>query len=112
MNVEELLTKARDNLSVSTVFAPPIERDGITVIPAARIAGGSGAGSGTDAAGEQGEGGGFGVAAKPAGVYVIENGKVNWQPAVDPNRIIAAAAAVVITLIVARTVTLLRRPSE
>ena len=112
MNVEELLTKARDNLTVSTVFAPPIERDGITVIPAARIAGGSGAGSGTDEAGEQGEGGGFGVAAKPAGVYVIENGKVNWQPAVDPNRIIATAAAVVITLIVARTVTLLRRPSE
>ena len=50
MNVEELLTKARDTLSVSTVFAPPIEKDGITVIPAARVSGGSGGGSGTDEA--------------------------------------------------------------
>ncbi len=112
MNVEELLTKARDNLSVSTVFAPPIERDGITVIPAARVAGGSGGGTGTDEEGQQGEGGGFGVAAKPAGVYVIDNGKVSWQPAVDPNRIVAAVAAVAIAVIAARALSLLRRGSD
>ena len=112
MNVEELLTKARDNLSVSTVFAPPIDKDGITVIPAARIAGGSGGGSGTDEDGEQGEGGGFGIHAKPAGVYVIDNGKVSWQPAVDPNRIVGAVAAVVIALVVARTVVRLGRGDD
>ena len=112
MNVEELLTKARDNLSVSTVFAPPIDKDGITVIPAARIAGGSGGGSGTDEDGEQGEGGGFGIHAKPAGVYVIDNGKVSWQPAVDPNRIVGAVAAVVIALVVARTISSIGRSSD
>jgi uncharacterized spore protein YtfJ len=112
MNVEELLTKARDNLSVSTVFAPPIDKDGITVIPAARIAGGSGGGSGTDEEGEQGEGGGFGIHAKPAGVYVIDNGKVSWQPAVDPNRIVGAVAAVVIAIVVARTISSIGRSSD
>ena len=112
MNVEELLTKARDNLSVSTVFAPPIDKDGITVIPAARIAGGSGGGSGIDEDGEQGEGGGFGIHAKPAGVYVIDNGKVSWQPAVDPNRIVGAVAAVVIAIVVARTISSIGRSSD
>lgn len=112
MNVEELLTKARDNLSVSTVFAPPIEQDGVTVIPAARVAGGSGGGSGTDDAGEQGEGGGFGIHAKPAGVYVIDNGKVSWQPAVDPNRIVAVVGAVAIVAIAARALVLMRRGSD
>jgi uncharacterized spore protein YtfJ len=112
MNVEELLTKARDNLSVETVFAPPIEKDGITVIPAAKVAGGSGGGSGTDEEGQEGEGGGYGIHAKPAGVYVIDNGKVSWQPAVDPNRIVAAVAAVVIAITVARTIVRLGRGSD
>ena len=107
MKVEELLTKARDNLSVSTVFAPPIERDGVTVIPAARVAGGSGGGTGSDQNGQEGEGGGFGVMAKPAGVYVIEGDKVSWQPALDPNRIITAAAAVIVAVVLARAVTAL-----
>ena len=112
MKVEELLEKARENLSVSTVFAPPIERDGITVIPAARIAGGSGGGTGMDKSGEQGEGGGFGVSAKPAGVYVIDSGKVKWQPAVDPNRIVAAVAAVVVAVVIARAVSSRGRCSD
>ena len=112
MNVEELLTKARDNRSVSTVFAPPIEKDGITVIPAARVAGGSGGGSGTDEEGQEGEGGGFGIHAKPAGVYVIDGGKVSWQPAVDPNRIVGAVAAVVIAIVVARTISKLGRGND
>lgn len=112
MNVEELLTKARDNLSVSTVFAPPIDKDGITVIPAARVAGGSGGGSGMDESGEQGEGGGFGIHAKPAGVYVIDNGKVSWQPAIDPNRIVAVVGAVAIAAIAARALSSMRRTSD
>ncbi|MEO8106705.1 MAG: spore germination protein GerW family protein [Actinomycetes bacterium] len=112
MNVEELLTKARDNLSVSTVFAPPIDKDGITVIPAARVSGGGGGGSGLDESGEQGEGGGFGMHAKPVGVYVIEGGKVSWQPAIDPNRIIAVVGAVAIAAIAARALSSIRGGSD
>jgi len=47
--------------------------------------------------GEEGSGGGFGLNAKPAGAYVIRDGRVSWRPAVDVNRLIAVAGAVVIT---------------
>ena len=29
------------------------------------------------------------MAARPAGAYVIRDGKVSWQPAVDPTRILS-----------------------
>jgi uncharacterized spore protein YtfJ len=82
MNVDELLSGARDSMSVRKVFGEPIEEDGLTVIPVAKVAGGGGGGGDTEGNG----GGGFGLAAKPGGVYLIKDGEVSWQPAVDPDR--------------------------
>lgn len=84
------------------VFGAPVERDGVTVIPAARVGGGGGAGRGTDQRGQDGEGGGFGLAGTPAGVYVIKDGKVRWQPAVDVNRLFTVLGAVAVVYAVAR----------
>ena len=81
--------KARDAITVSRVYGEPYEKDGLTVIPAARVSGGGGGGSGKDEKGGDGSGGGFGVSGRPAGAYVIRNGDVTWRPAVDPNRIVA-----------------------
>jgi uncharacterized spore protein YtfJ len=89
-----LVDAARDAMSVSRVFGQPVERDGVTVIPAATVIGGGGGGSGRNpATGERGDGGGFGVLARPAGAYVIKDGEVSWQPAVDVNRIVALGIA-------------------
>jgi hypothetical protein len=60
---------------VKRVFGEPYEKDGVTVIPAASIRGGAGGGrgeGGTPDGKESGSGsaGGFGLTAKPAGVYV------------------------------------------
>src|SRR5438477_1788657 len=71
------LDRARDAMTVRRVFGDPIERDGITVIPAAKVRGGGGGGA--DNAGNGG--GGFGVSATPAGAYVIKDGTVRWRPA-------------------------------
>ena len=51
-----------------------------------------------------GSGGGFGLTAKPAGVYVIDGTKVRWQPTVDANRVILGGqiVAVVLLLVVGR----------
>lgn len=83
MNVEELLSGARDAISVRRVFGGPIEHEGTVVVPVAKVGGGGGGGSD----GEQNGGGGFGLGARPVGVYVIKDGQVSWKPAIDPVRV-------------------------
>lgn len=102
MKMDELMTLARDSISVRRVFAEPIEKDGVTVIAAATVGGGGGGGQGKDKDGQEGEGGGFGVGAKPAGVYTIKDGKVRWVPAVDVNRLVMVVGAVAIAYLVTR----------
>jgi uncharacterized spore protein YtfJ len=109
MQFDEFISRAQDAITVRKVYGEPYEKDGLTFIPAARVMGGSGGGTGQDEDGQQGEGGGFGLNARPAGAYVIRDGQVSWQPAVDPNTVIVAAAAVVIAAIVVRGLAQLRR---
>ena len=99
MEIHDLLAKANDSITVGRVFGTPIERDGVLVIPVASVQGGGGGGGGTGTGpGGEGEGtgsgGGYGVRAHPVGVFVVRDGNVAFQPAVDPNRIIVAAALV------------------
>jgi uncharacterized spore protein YtfJ len=98
MDVGTLLEQARDTMTVRRVFGEPVEKDGVTVIPVANVVGGGGGGSGTGPGGEGGTGGGFGVRATPAGVYVIKNGNVAWQPVVDVNRAILGGQIAAIVL--------------
>ena len=91
---DRIMDRVRQLVGVEHVFGEPIERDGATVIPVAKIrtgGGGGGGGGGDDHAGGSGEGGGFGVSGKPVGVYVIKDGGVEWQPSVDVNQIVSGA---------------------
>lgn len=95
------IDRARDTMTVRRVFGDPIERDGVTIIPAANVTGG--AGGGGDAEGNAG--GGFGVRAKPAGAYVIKNGEVRWEPALDLNRTILVGQMVgIVALLTLRSI--------
>jgi len=97
MKIEDMVSSVKDTASVRRVFGDPIERDGVVVIPVATIGGGLGVGRGHDKAGQEGEGGGFGVGAKPSGVYEIRDGRVRWVPAIDVNRLLAIAGTVLVT---------------
>ena len=44
MQADEVLTQARDAMTVKRVFSEPYEKNGVTLITAAGIAGGAGAG--------------------------------------------------------------------
>ena len=96
-NIRETIDKAADK-----VFGEPIERENMTVLPVAAVATGGGGGGGSrpskakDAADETGEGGGFGLMAKPAGAFVIKDGSVSWNPALDLNRVILGGQIVAI----------------
>jgi uncharacterized spore protein YtfJ len=95
MNLDEVIEAAKDHITVSRVFGEAYARDGVTVVPVARIYGGGGGGSGGDTA-QQGEGGGIGFVARPVGVYVLRDGDVSWRPAVDANRVVTAVAVVLV----------------
>jgi uncharacterized spore protein YtfJ len=92
--IDELLSGHRDAITVGRVFGEPLQKNGVTLIPAASVMGGGGGGSGDspDGTGE-GSGSGFGMSARPAGAYVIRGDDVSWQPAIDVNRIAAGILA-------------------
>ena len=99
----ELLNKTRDAMTVQKVFGEPYDRDGVTVVPVAKISGGGGGGSGAQGEGS-GSGAGFGLSATPAGVYVLKDDKVSWQPAVDVNRVVLGGQLVaLVALLVLRS---------
>lgn len=102
MKVDELLTKAQDAITVRRVYGEPYERDGLTVIPAAVVGGGAGGGGGHDDKGQEGEGGGMGLGARPAGAYVISGGEVRWRPAVDVNRLVTTVGFVLVVFLITR----------
>ena len=109
------VTTVRDAVSVKGVFGEPYEKNDVTVIPAARIWGGGGGGlqNGQDGATPDGGlsfGSGFGLMGRPAGVFVIRGDKVRWQPAVDPNVILAAL--LVVAIVVLRAARRRRRRAE
>ena len=106
MNVEELMAQTRDAITVKRVFGDPYERNGVTIIPAASVRGGLGAGGGHDAENNtEGSGGGIGIMAHPAGVFVIKEGDVSWRPALDVNRVILGGQVVaVVALLTFRSV--------
>ncbi len=92
MDPQQLLVNAQDTLTARRVFGDPIQVDGATIIPVARIGGGGGGGNRADQAGA-----GFGLAAKPAGVFVVKDGRAAWRPAVDVNRIVLGGQIVMMT---------------
>jgi uncharacterized spore protein YtfJ len=108
MDVQELLNKVAQNLSVTRAFGTAYEKDGSMVIPVALVTGGGGGGEGTNSTANTpsdaadtvehsdatsaepstGSGGGFGGMVMPVGVYVVKDEKVRWIPAVNANLII------------------------
>jgi uncharacterized spore protein YtfJ len=92
MDIQETIAKAQDAITVNRVYGEPYERDGVVFIPAAEIRGGGGGGGGSDAANKSsGSGGGYGVNARPVGAYVVEGGRVRWEPALDVTGIAVRA---------------------
>ncbi len=102
MSVGELLTTIREALTARRVFGEPIERDGVVVIPAAVVYGGGGGGVGQIPGAQQGDGGGFGLLARPTGAFVVKDGTARWVPAVDVNRLGVVAGVVAVVWLLAR----------
>src|ERR1035437_3001977 len=114
MDIQELLSRVGQNLSVSRAFGAAYEKDGAMIIPVAFVAGGGGGGEGTgpasSASGDEsahdhgasasseelagGSGGGFGGVVMPMGAYVVKDDRVRWVPAISANVAIFAGLTV------------------
>jgi uncharacterized spore protein YtfJ len=87
--VTSVIDRLQNLVTAVTVYADPIQRDDVTVIPASMVFAGGGGGGGDDAkSGGSGEGGGVGVIARPVGAYVIKAGHVSWKPAISPGVVV------------------------
>jgi uncharacterized spore protein YtfJ len=135
VDVENLLAKVADNLSVRRAFGAAYEKDGMLIIPVAIVAGGGGGGTGHNRRGDQAAGpdsapdapdaadaahdstqqdsgrteagGGFGGLVLPSGAYVVNGDQVRWVPAVDVT--ITVLASLTLVRLLARTWTRRRR---
>ena len=94
MNAKEMLEKIEESLgsaaTAKSVFGEPIQTQGKTIVPVARVAYGFGAGSGSKPGKHrwgqnspregEGEGGGGGVAAFPVGALEITPASTRFVP--------------------------------
>lgn len=87
-DLDALLQGHRDAINVRRVYGDPVERDGVTVVPAALVIGGTGGGGDSDGDG----GGGLGLIARPVGAWEIRDGNVRWRPVVDLSRVLLVLA--------------------
>jgi uncharacterized spore protein YtfJ len=129
VDVENLLAKVADNLSVRRAFGSAYEKDGTLIIPVAIVAGGGGGGTGRNRhggtaadpdsppeaaatahdgtahdgtaqdSGRTEAGGGFGGVVLPSGAYVVQDGQVRWVPAVDVTLAVLASLSLVRMLV-------------
>ncbi len=88
--VGQILERIGNVANSKAVFGDPVERDGVTVIPVARVSwgGGGGGGRGADTSegnfdGGEGAGGGGAARATPVGYIEIRNGSAQFVPIRD-----------------------------
>jgi uncharacterized spore protein YtfJ len=107
MKIEQIIEEATNAIGSRRVFGEPYEKNGVTIIPAARVMGGVGGGDGQAAAvgtdrhsGDPpgGAGAGYGMIGSPAGAFVVRGDDVRWVPAVDVNRMMLGMQVVLIAL--------------
>jgi len=76
--------------AATSVFAAPVERDGVTVIPVAAVRFGVGGGMGSDPDKHQeGEGAGAGGSMTAVGYIELKDGGSRFVPIVRPERMVA-----------------------
>jgi uncharacterized spore protein YtfJ len=114
--VLDTIRDAMGNAGASLAFGEPVSREGVTVLPAAKVSGGGGGGSGegnSQPTGEgrrpngsgRGNGGGLGISTRPVGAFVIKDGSVSWRPAVDATKVILGGQLVAVAaLLTIRTI--------
>ena len=108
--VERLAQLMSNSVAAKTIFATPVERDGVTVIPVARAYYGFGGGSGTSPKAGPGSGGGGGASIMPMGYIEIKDGSTRFR-GIRRSAVPLVAVSGLVALLLMRSIPgLWRRP--
>jgi uncharacterized spore protein YtfJ len=77
----------------AAVFSEPIEKDGVTVVPVAKVRWGFGGGGGSKEGGQQGSGGGGGMNVTPVGYIELKDGQTQFKPIRDASSFVPVIVA-------------------
>jgi uncharacterized spore protein YtfJ len=106
--LEHLVSRVGGQARVQAVFGDPVERNGVTVIPVARVRWGVGGGGGAAPEGSGSVGGG-GAAADPIGYIEITSGGASFRPIAQTFSAATAIGAAIAGAILLRALARLRR---
>jgi uncharacterized spore protein YtfJ len=106
--LEHLVSRVGGQARVQAVFGDPVERNGVTVIPVARVRWGVGGGGGAAPDGS-GSGGGGGAAADPIGYIEITSAGASFRPIAQTFSAATAIGVAIAAAILLRAVARLRR---
>lgn len=102
--VQRLAERLGAQANARAVFGDPVERDGLTIIPVARISWGVGGGGGTGSSSKgeksdagEGGGGGGGMHAKPLGYIEIRDGSATFVKFRDPASYVVPVLAAAVS---------------
>ena len=101
MEPKKIVRALRDAAGCHQVYGEPVERDGVTVIPAATVIGGGGRGVSPGDADSTGtsEGGGWGGIAWASGAFEVRESGVTWRRSTDYTALLIVAASIAVALI-------------
>jgi hypothetical protein len=86
--IGEMISK---NLNTSIIYGAPIERDGVSIIPVAKVRYGFGGGTGKKQ-GQEGHGGGGGAQVLPLGYIEVSGGRAAFRRIGDPSTLLGLVA--------------------
>jgi len=88
---ERLAEAFKTSADAKMIYGEPIERDGVTIIPVAKLRYGFGGGGRHD--GEEGGGGGGGMIVNPAGYIELKNGSSRFRAIREPGAFVPLVIA-------------------
>src|SRR6058998_1419058 len=109
--VERIAETIQLHANAKQLYGEPVERDGTTIIPVARVQWGFGGGGLGHGAAERGGGGG-GARATAIGYIELRDGQSEFRPIRDPGDVGALLAAAAVGLILGFTLSACTRKSR
>jgi uncharacterized spore protein YtfJ len=91
--LERMVERIGVHARSTSVYSEPISKDGVTIVPVAKVRWGFGGGSGSKVGSQRGSGGGGGIRVTPVGYIELKDGRSDFKPIRDPASFVPIVVA-------------------